>query len=401
MSEKPKLNLIFLTFLSGGNKIHSYKLSFAPDNIYSINNSEVIHEIPEEVFIFGKDKAIINIILYDVKGGCLTTIKYPIYYYSINTIYIDENYIGNGYNIEIDFKHSKDLTLKINEKEIKILDSIGTKERNKITLINFNIPTITVNQKNIDIIKEIEKCNAKSPINFYRISINMKDQELKKIVQPIEEMSSSKVHLLNESKIILDEFYKTLKELIKIRKKYQYKKKYKSILKKYNKKIPEIDYELNKSKVYLEQYFKKHPIDFEIILNYELFRLLRDGEQKYKSNKKFFKIIVEGMEQFYKTIKSEEKINIYDKIGLLSKISNAYLLCKNIKDLNELDLFYIISSECAENSIIKKTKNMFDEFISQLSDDSKIFEYLLNLDSGVGYYNNEKVYTFDMSIQMI
>ena len=402
MSEKPKLNLIFLTFLSGGNKIHSYKLSFAPDNIYSINNSEVIHEIPEEVFIFGKDKAIINIILYDVKGGCLTTIKCPIYYYSINTIYIDENYIGNGYNIEIDFKHSKDLTLKINEKEIKILDSIGTKERNKITLINFNIPTITVNQKNIDIIKEIEKCNAKSPINFYRISINMKDQELKKIVQPIEEMSSSKVHLLNESKIILDEFYKTLKELIKIKNIYQYKKKYKSILKKYNKKIPEIDYELNKSKVYLEQYFKKHPIDFEIILNYELFRLLRDGEQKYKNNKKFFKIIVEGMEQFYETIKSEEKINIYDKIGLLSKISNAYLLCKNIKDLNELDLFYIISSECAENSIIKKTKIMFDEFISQLSDDSKIFEYLLNLDSGVGYYNNEKVYTFDMSnLEMI
>ena len=45
---------------------------------------------------------------------------------------------------------------------------------------------------------------------------------------------------------------------------------------------------------------------------------------------------------------------------------------------------------------------MFDEFISQLSDDSKIFEYLLNLDSGVGYYNNEKVYTFDMSnLEMI
>ena len=35
---------------------------------------------------------------------------------------------------------------------------------------------------------------------------------------------------------------------------------------------------------------------------------------------------------------------------------------------------------------------MLDDFISQLKDDSKLFEYLLNLDSGVGYYNNEKVY---------
>ena len=111
MSENLKLRLIFLTFLSGVNKIHSYKLSFASNNLYFIQNSEVTHEIPEEVFKFRKDKAIIYIELYDLKGECLTSIKYPIYYYAINTIYIEENYIGNGFNIEIDFKHSKDLIL--------------------------------------------------------------------------------------------------------------------------------------------------------------------------------------------------------------------------------------------------------------------------------------------------
>ena len=254
MSEKPKLNLIFLTFLSGGNKIHSYKLSFAPNNLYFIQNSEETHEIPEEVFKLWKDKAIIYIILYDVKGECLTTIKYPIYYYSINTIYIEENYIGNGYNIEIDFKHSKDLSLKINEKEIKSLDSIGTKDRHKITLINFNISTITANQKDIDIIQEIVKCNEKSPINFYRISINMEDPEIKKIVQPVKEVSSPKVHLLNEKKIIFDEFYKKLKELIEIKNNDNYKEKYELIVEEYTNKIQMFDYELNKSKDYLEQY---------------------------------------------------------------------------------------------------------------------------------------------------
>ena len=235
MSEKTKLNLIFLTFLSGGNKIHSYRLSFAPNNLYFMHNSEKTHEIPEEVFKFGKDKAIIHIILYDLKGGCLSTIKYPIYYYTINTIYIEENYIGNGYNIEIDFKHSKDLTLKINEKEIKILDSIGTKDRHKITLINFNTSTITANQENINIISEIENRNVKSPINFYRLSINMKDPEIKKIVQPIKEMSSPKIHLLNESKIILDECYKNINELLNIKNNNDYKKKYEYILNKYKK----------------------------------------------------------------------------------------------------------------------------------------------------------------------
>ena len=28
---------------------------------------------------------------------------------------------------------------------------------------------------------------------------------------------------------------------------------------------------------------------------------------------------------------------------------------------------------------------MLDDFISQLKDDSKLFEYLLNLDSGIGW----------------
>ena len=185
MSEKPKLNLIFLNFLIGGNKINSYKLSFAPNNLYFILNSENTHEIPEEVFKFGKDKAIIYIILYDSKGNQLTTIKYLIYYCQINTIYIEENYINNGYNLEIDFKYSNDLSIKTNDKEIKTLDSIETKDRKKITLINFNTPIITANQVNINIIAEIEKCNVKSPINFYRLSINMKDPEIKIIVQPI------------------------------------------------------------------------------------------------------------------------------------------------------------------------------------------------------------------------
>ena len=391
MSEKPKLNLIFLTFLVGGNKIHSYRLSFDP-KLYFRLNPEKTHEIPEEVFKFGKDKAIIYIIFYDSNDNELTTVKYPIYYCSINTVYIEENYIKNGYNLEIDFKYSNNLSIKINDKEIKILDSIETKDRKKITLINFNTPRITANEEDINIISEIEKCNVKSPMNFYRLSINMKDPEMKKIVQPIKEMSSPNIHLLNESKTILDKFYKNIIELLKIENNDDYAKKYQNILKKYIKKIKKVEFDINKSIDYLEHYFKEHPIDFKIIFEYQIFCLFKDGKRKYKENQEFFKNIVNGMFQFYDKIKDEENIKLYDKIGLLSIIRNSYFLCQTINDLNELNLFYIISSKCAENSIIKKTKKMFDDFISQLSDESKLFEYLLNLDSGVGYYNNEKVY---------
>ena len=401
MEEKKKLNLIFLTFLSGGNKIHSYKFSFDDKTLHKKQNPEENYDIPEEVFQYGNDKSIIYITFYDSKNEFLTTAKCPIYYHYINTLYIEENYSKSASNIEINAKHSKGLNVKINEKEFKIFDNIGTKDRQKITLINFNIPMITINKKDIFVISEIAKCKIKSPINFYRLSIDMEDPEGKVIVQPVNEICEPKVHLLNESKILLDEFYSKLTELLSV-KSNNYLKKYESILKRYINKIPICNYELNKSKNYLEQYFKDHPIDFDIILKYEMFCLFRDGKKIYKKNQELFIKIFEGMEHFYDDIKKEKIMKIYDKICLLVKISSLYLLCENLNDLNSLNLFYIISSNCAENSIIYKSKKMLNEFILKLSEDSKIFSYLLNLDSGIGYYNNEAVYTFDMSnLEMI
>ena len=55
---------------------------------------------------------------------------------------------------EIEFKSSKDLIIKINEKEFILLENNGTKDRKKITLINFNISSITVNQKVINVTRK-------------------------------------------------------------------------------------------------------------------------------------------------------------------------------------------------------------------------------------------------------
>ena len=397
MEEVTKLKLLFLTFLSGGNKFHSYELSFDPNNLHIIQNSEQNHNIPEDVIKYEKDKALISIKLYDSTNKYLSTIQCPVNYHSMNTINVEKYYVGNESNIEIDFKSSKDLTVKINEKDINSFDNNGTKDRKKITLVNFNTPSITVNQKVINVLSEIARCNVKSPINFYRFSINMEDPELKIIVQPVTEMCEPNVHSLNEVKTSLDKFYSELKQLLSPKNTNNYSNIYSIILNKYDEEIPSVNYELNKSINYLEQYFKKNTIDFDTIFKYELFSLFREGDEIYKKNKKLFEKIVEKMNFFYDKIKNETNIKIYDKISLLAKISGLYLLCKNFDDLDTINLFYKITSDCAENSIIYKTKKMFDDFISKLSEDSKIFLYLLNIDSGIGYYNNEAVYTFDMS----
>ena len=44
-----------------------------------------------------------------------------------------------------------------------------------------------------------------------------------------------------------------------------------------------------------------------------------------------------------------------------------------------------------------KTKIMFNNFLSNLTEKSKIFKYLLNINAGIGFYKNEPIYTFDMT----
>ena len=68
------------------------------------------------------------------------------------------------------------------------------------------------------------------------------------------------------------------------------------------------------------------------------------------------------MNQFYDKIKKETNIKIYDKICLLSKISNLYLLYQKLDDLDTINLFYKITSDCAENSILYKTKKIKYKF---------------------------------------
>ena len=47
--------------------------------------------------------------------------------------------------------------------------------------------------------------------------------------------------------------------------------------------------------------------------------------------------------------------------------------------------------------MIDKAIHFYDEFVNNITDDSKVFQYLLNIDSGIGYYEGEPVYTFNVT----
>ena len=87
-------------------------------------------------------------------------------------------------------------------------------------------------------------------------------------------------------------------------------------------------------------------------------------------------------------------MGIYEKIILLLKSSFLISSCLDKNTLNKLNLKYYIISEAEKNSVLEKTKKFFHEFISNLTDESKIFPYFVNLDAGTGYYNDNCVYSW-------
>ena len=62
-----------------------------------------------------------------------------------------------------------------------------------------------------------------------------------------------------------------------------------------------------------------------------------------------------------------------------------------------MNIQYSIVSKCDPNSIISKAIKFYDEYVENLTKKSKVFRYLVNLDSGLGENNEEPIYTLDMT----
>ena len=71
-------------------------------------------------------------------------------------------------------------------------------------------------------------------------------------------------------------------------------------------------------------------------------------------------------------------------------------------EVENLNMRYIITSKWENNSIIDRSNKFYNKIIDGISENSAIFPYLLNINSGSGYYKHESYYTFDIkNLEMI
>ena len=384
-NEKPTINLIFLYFFSAGKKIEFYKLCY-DSNIHQINSSNATHEIPEQVFKYGELKALISIELYNSSKEKIKTINFPVDYCK-NNIYIQIDSEDFGINFNCIIKNAKeDLKIISQGKKFDSLDRCGTNDRKRLTILNYNLNSIKINDNVIFVNKFSEQSD------FIQYSVDLKD--FKVIAKKIEEPNQPDLHILMKKKNIIENFYKELTELIK--NKFNYHNQYYNTLNYYKSKIDLFNFNLHLPKQYLKEYFLINTIELETIFKYNIFFLFFIGKKKYSKDITLFEEIYNKLKEFYTKIESEESLEIYEKIILLCRITRILYYSDDYNSLKKMNVQYSIVSKCEPDSIIGKAIKFYDEYVKKLTDKSKIFHYLVNLDS-LGQYGENSVYTFDMT----
>ena len=384
---------IELNFYFMNNKyIKYFKLQFQKSKV-EINNTEYKINLEENLFKNNRYKALLSLKLYAEKEEG----EFQFYVYKHeNHAYIRlDSFFDNVYELII--------CSKINYKIIQVgkifekLDSLENKYRKRLLLINtrnlININGVELNLHNIA--GSNFEINKRNP-DFYQISAQFdNDDNLYYIVQNIKELNNELN--INDLKYNLDNYNNFMTELEKIIKNENIILDYKNLTKRHryifnnNFKIPELSRDNN----YLETLFKENDMtnldDFFNIYFIEC--ILKNNSIIY--NKEFLSKMLFCAKSELKNLK-EMKIDFVEKIRILITIFIIYNLCESISDFDKLKIKYYPFSETKTNSILYKVKEFFNNFIDLLTEDSKIFNYLLQIDSGIGYYQYNKVYTFDL-----
>lgn len=208
------LDLIFLSF-SYDKFIRKFKLSFR-DEIEIIEKDKITFSIPEYIFRYGKDKEVVDIILYYDNKITQKNQKYKFHvYYGKNKIYIQINELC-PFVYEIIFKNILDVKIMKNLFEFNELDDLGNKYRKRLTLINYDSSIITINEKMIILGDIIARNLLETETNYAFNQIRIQDLENNKfIIQPIIGQKEYDIKFLEYNKAKLITFESHFNELLK------------------------------------------------------------------------------------------------------------------------------------------------------------------------------------------
>ena len=142
--------------------------------------------------------------------------------------------------------------------------------------------------------------------------------------------------------------------------------------------------------------------------NYSLCKFFLDNTKEISENKEEIIKIISLLKKLKNEIDQidEEKLPLYEKIRVVHTSFSIIFFGQNnilsINEINKLNIKYLIIDEKKNNSIIDRCYNFYENFVNSISEKNDIFPYLINIDSGFGFYEKDIIYTFDLkNLKMI
>ena len=378
-----------LNFFCNSQKlIKKFHLSF--DGIIRVIKSEVYRfNLPDNLFNNGKDKSLVSITLYSEEQSQ----DYSFYINKgENRAYVGQDYLfWSVYQIII-YSKEKYIISQLG-KNFDKFDSLGNKYRSRITLINTE-PRFLLNGESLDFNKIVHfnyDDNSESQNEFYQISFqienDIKDNKMKKqfIVKKIQEDEEiDDIKYILDNKKNLNDFWtkleKDLKDKNVIMSYENLKYKYDDIFKM---KIPYIK-ENN-------QYINNDSIDDLNACFITLFVTIVLRKFSILKDEDYLKEVFNKAKDDFEFIRIKTNINNEEKLKILATYLLLYSDCEDASELDSIRINHFIFAEKENNSIMDKVYQFYQAFFNLLTEDSNIFFYLLQLNSGIGYPHKQKV----------
>ena len=355
------------------------------DKNYQIENDSIKIKIKNE--LFNREPLISEIKLYNKEENISNSFLFNLYKgENIGHLILNYFFKESGNTYELIFKKEEKLIIKFGETEINNFDTFGNKLRKRCLLINYVNSQIKINDTNIIFYIylqafENDYCHN-FQLSFY--SVTKKLISVKKIEENKKEINLSfNTNLLKnflddlnnfidkeDEKIILDET---------------------SVIQKYKKLKDEELIRLNLSKEELLKLFNKN----EYFNIYYLKRLGNIIYIKKKKNLLYIKGLISYLEDIKTIISNDNSLKIYQKVFIL-EFYCSMLEKYDFQLMKTMKIKYYIMDNVEKYSVFYYILNFFNEFINQLNESSYLFFPLLELNSGVGFYHQDKVYCFNM-----
>ena len=388
---------IQLTFFGKSYKNFLYQLSFQK-TINTINVKQISFTIPEYIFKQGKDKAVIRIKLFtsDLKDS--SEHKFDVYY-GINKANVSLHFLNNHTYEFIFLKKAKKISFL--EDDFIELDTMGNEKLERLVLINYGFSELYINNKRYDLFDIIGSNCPEITSNSYQFT----EVDLEKnlfIVKSIEEKDEFDVNFFKDYQELLKNFGSELESLFES-KDDEYDNNIKKLGDKFSVIKTHKSVNFNRTNEYLNNIFDNNSfLNEELFFNFFLCIYFLDNESDFKNSRHAMYAFIKNIKLIKDEILILEDVTRFEKIRALNAIFFTNDHFTTIDKVTFLNLKVINIPQSENNSIMRKVFNFLNGFIDGLTYDSILFPKLLYLDGGIGFYQKELVYTYDLcDLEMI